>query len=360
MIQILLTIFLVTLVFLITLWAVKKSAQWLKAERTGYGSAAIALAVTMLASLLPQLILGQYLSPIILFILSLAITAAIYAVILGTDFLRGLGITLISNILALILVVIIFVLVGILGAGGGMMLGLSSLIPTEFNPLIDREQQAANIKQAADRVCDCGSDRACQQEHFAELTILIAQQGEDAALGNGDYEMQRARACVNYYKQQSADPDAEPTPGLPPEQQPQSGDPAQGPRNINIHISGSFSSSQHANDPVQNPGHTAVPRTSDDHKSQQRIQSPITIINTPHTNRWTYRQIGVAEAGNHLYETVRVTRRDNGTVIEGKLTQAKRSDTLALRQRRYSGIFIMEIPKAKIRKLELRESSDSQ
>ena len=329
MTEILLLLFIFAVLFLSILWPVKKAAQWWGAERNGYGSAAIALAVSMLAMLLPQIILQQYLSPLILLGLNLLITAGIFASILGTDFVRGLGITVVSNLIGLIVLAAIVLVVSNLDIG-------RNLIPAGFDPFVDHEQQAADIEQAANRVCDCSADRSCQQKRFAELTILIAQQGEDPVLGTGDYQMERARACVNYYRRQEAGNSQEPGAETPP---PTSTAPLP---------------EQAAKDVTPAAHEAPAPR------QQRRIQSPIAIINTPHKNRWSYRPIDMADTEAYLYETVRVTRRDNGKVIEGKLTPAKRKGTLALRQRRYSGIFTMEIPKAKIRKLELRMSSDSQ
>lgn len=321
MTEILLLLFLLIVIFLSILWPVKKAAQWWGAERSGYGSAAIALAVSMLAMLLPQIILQQYLSPLVLLGINLIITAGIFASILGTDFVRGLGITVVSNLIGLSVLAAIVLMVSSLDSG-------HNLIPADLNPFVDHEQQAADIEQAANRVCDCKADRNCQQKRFAELTILIAQQGEDANLGNGDYQMGRARGCVNYYRRQAPVSGTEPPSETAPK--PQSTDPSSS---------------------------ATIEQSTEQSTGQRRIQPPITIINSPHKARWSYLRVDVSDADSYLYETVRVTRRDNGKVIEGRLSPTKRSNVLAVRQRRYSGTIIMEIPKNKVRKLELRISS---
>ena len=155
MTEILLILLLTLLLFAAVLWSVKKLADLWEAERTGYGQAAVAIGASIIISLLLPLFLSTVFSPLVLTIAGLAIDAWIFSFLLGLSLLRGLGVTIITNIIAIVLIVLAALLLSTLGMGGRML-------TDSMEMFADEQQQRDSLKAYADAVCYCGRDETCR------------------------------------------------------------------------------------------------------------------------------------------------------------------------------------------------------
>jgi len=325
MFEILLILFLALLVFGGVLWPVRKLAEVWHAERTGYGPAAVAIGATIVAGLLTQIFLAQMFAPLVLVIVSLAVDAWIFSFLLGLSLLRGLLLTIIINILATLLVVLLFLLLYGLGLGG-------RLVSDGMSVFSDGEQQYNSIEAYADGVCDCGSDKACLQERYAEIIFMVAREMERNPESDAEDQLERAQRCVNIANRGGSRPTNQ--------------------RDAAPKTAPAFSvdAVPTATTPSATTAATLAPAVA-------KVTPPITRITRAHKARWYFEKVPMASADQYLNRRVRVTRADNGKVIQGRLMPSKRSSSISLEQQRYGGVFVMHIPKSQIRSLEIRNIS---
>ena len=99
------------LVLCISVWPVQWAARLMKARNTGFWQCFLALvAATILHGL-------GLLAPVAGFIVAFLLSAAGFAAILGTDYLRGIGIAILYVIFSAIILVVLCLIFGISLAG---------------------------------------------------------------------------------------------------------------------------------------------------------------------------------------------------------------------------------------------------
>jgi hypothetical protein len=111
-------IFVVLATFLFTIWPLKKAAEWIGAEKTGYGSVIYALILLFLVSILYVFLIVPFAfagtAGLIAFIvLGIYITGKVYSVVLETSFWGGIAIAVVAGIIGTILNLIFVLIFGI-------------------------------------------------------------------------------------------------------------------------------------------------------------------------------------------------------------------------------------------------------
>lgn len=324
MIEILLLIALTIVLFLSFLWPVRKVAVRLKAQRLGYGPVAIAVAVVLLVSLLTVIVLQPYLAAWWLLLINFVLAVGIFASVLSSTPLGALGIAAASYLLAAVEFLLVILLIGAFDIGG-------LRLPPSLDFFHDPIETQQTIEQAANRVCECRHDNTCLRGRFAQLSILIAQQGDNDPLGAAAHHQERARACVNRYRSRPEDQNQTPEEDTETTQ-------------------------QQADDNAPSANDTAATdQGGSDTDTGQTNDTYLPVVTTPlHQDRWTYRVIPIAEANTLIDEFVRITRSDNGHVIAGRLSKVGRRGTLSILQNHFGGTVTMQVPRSQVSKLEHR------
>lgn len=368
---ILLILFLALLLFGGMLWPTRKLAELWHAERSGYGPAAVAVGATIVIGLLMQVYLAQMFAPLVLFIVGLALDTWIFSFLLGLSLLRGLLLTIIIDIVAAVLVVLLFLLLSVLGLGLGLNIGLDEFLGSDgISMFPDGEQQynstSSNTEANADSVCACGSDKACLQERYADFIIVVAQEMERDPESNAKDQLARAQHCVNsanhgdsttqWNTTSETDPaftGVEPPSGLHVHRGHWHTETSETGQTFTVTVDDGSTTPNSKADTIIPSATTTASLTP----AETRVAPPITSITRPHKARWYFEQVPLASVDQYLQRQIRVTRADNGKLIQGRLIPSKRNSSIALEQRRYGGVFVMHIPKSQIRSLEIRNIS---
>jgi len=151
------------IVFVFTIWPTKKAAEWIGAGKTSYGSVIFAIILMIVFG-----IIGSLLSLPLAFagtaglagivIIMFFLTGKAYSIALDTTFWKGISIAFVAAIIGTIMQLILLPLFGV------------SLQPEKY----EGEVTVEVIGQAADAMCNCGSDAACADEAVKEWTMIMA------------------------------------------------------------------------------------------------------------------------------------------------------------------------------------------
>jgi len=366
MIEILVLLLLLALLFMALLWPINWLARLLQAERSGYGPVAVAIGASLVIGLLIQIFLSTLVDWPIILAANFVIDAAIFTFLLGTSITAGLVITVIENLLGTLLLAIAIVALSAMGLGGVIISDSMMLMSGET-------AQKSSIESYADAVCDCRKDKTCLHDRFAELVFMASQAENQGPGSEAQKQTLRARLCVNSgsRERKPSTPEADIAPLRPataesatpaaPEAAPQ---PARQPAQT---LTLPAATTQPPATPVVPPAAPApapaplpVPATSAAAPAAKPARPaspsgpPPISITQPRRSRWTFTEAPLANINSYINKQVRVTRKDNGRIVSGILNRSKRSNAIALEQQRYGGVFVMYIPKAQIRTLEIR------
>ena len=355
MIDILVILLLVALLFMALLWPIRWLARLFQAERSSYGPVAVAIGTSLVFGLLLQIFLSTLVDWPITLAANFVIDVAIFTFLLGTSIIGGAIITVIENLLGSLLLVITILLLDTMGVGG--------VIVTDSMLMINGEPpKKSSIASYADAVCGCRRDKACLHDRFAEL-VFMASQAQDQGLGSeAQKQTLRARLCVNSGSRERKTSDsgtaiADTAPPAPATTDSPAAPPAT-PKatsrpTLNLTDPATHPAPLLSQDPSRRfpsaPVAMPNPKPPAPAAAPPRISTP-----QPRRARWTFAEAALSNINSYIDKSVRITRRDNGRVISGILSRSKRSNAIALEQQRYGGVFVMYIPKAQIKKLEIR------
>lgn len=371
MTDILVILLLVALLFMTLLWPINRLARLFQAERSGYGPVAVAIGSSLVIGLLIQIFLSTLVDWPIILAANFVIDAAIFTLLLGTSITAGIIITVIENLLGSVLMVVSIIALSAMGVGGVLITDSMMLISG------GGDVQKSGIESYANAVCDCGQDETCLHDRFAELVFMTSQAEDQGPGSEAQKQTLRARLCVNSgsRKRRQADSKAYVTDIVPPstisneaEHNTNAVAALRPPPTLTLPAA-TLPPQQASTTPVgaavappttpPAPVVTAVPAATPVAPATTPAPAPITgpppiSIAQPRRARWTYTKAPLANIDNYVNKPVRIARKDNGRIVSGTLSRSNRSNAIALEQQRYGGVFVMYIPKAQIRTLEIR------
>ncbi len=199
------------LVFVVVLWNIKLCAKWLGAKRTGWGWCFLAVIATMVLGFLGQIVVGivaVFLGPLavpFILVMSVLIPSFIYAMVLDSGFVAGIGIYLLSTLISIVMGVALFFILMF----SSVISGVSDLKTADINfqtlqKFEKRAEGSLTLKElsaASDAVCACGEDKACFDQKMLVVKSLHVKASKQEGLGEFDkmrveQELEKAEVCV--------------------------------------------------------------------------------------------------------------------------------------------------------------------
>lgn len=365
MIDILVILLLVALLFMALLWPINWLARLFQAERSGYGPVAVAIGASLVIGLLIQIFLSTVVDWPIILAANLVIDAAIFTLLLGVSITAGAIITLVENLLGAVLMVIAIIALSAMGVGGTLVTDGIMLMNSD-------DVQKSSIESYADAVCDCDRDKACLHDRFAELVFMASQADDQSPGSEAHRQTLRARLCVNSgsREQNQSDPENDPDNSTPAPVASNGNETGSGaataatPPPPTLTLPAATAQAPQSTptaapipppttpDPAVAPVPTATPPTAS--TTPANPAAPPISIAQPRRARWTYTEVPLTNIDSYINKQVRISRKDNGRIVSGTLSRSKRGNAIALEQQRYGGVFVMYIPKAQIRTVEIR------
>jgi|GEM_PF-6120945 len=321
----LLSVVLLIVVFLVSLWFTSFIAKALGAQRPGMGW----VLLVFLALMVVQVVFGltplvQH--PVIALLLLVLISSFIYSKILEMKLLNGFITMLVSSIVSGILTVAVVLIVGI------NLPGMQGLVMKPAN--IDVEVTLESAAIAAEAVCECETDKKClrsKSDEFGQVIGLLAmndlsasdemtlqrytQRGFECTLKPGPYDV--AKAVIRQKARRKVKPVFEDEVLVSTEQ-------------------------PSAEEVIAAIRREPVKTETRDKKAETDEVIPV---------QPAYQTVSVKDVKKHIGQPVRLLRK-SGVQLEGTIIAAKHGK-LMVEQRRFGGTFSYPVKLKEIKSLEV-------